>query len=64
MNIAATLLVQVFIMFILAGVGFIMARSGKITDEGSKTLGNILIYLSLPCVIIRSREQIRTFQNL
>jgi predicted permease len=64
MNIAATLLVQVFIMFILAGVGFIMARSGKITDEGSKTLGNILIYLSLPCVIISGFQIERTNQNI
>ena len=44
---------QVIIMFILAGIGFIMFRAKKISNEGSKTIGNILIYLSLPCVIIR-----------
>ncbi len=31
-----------------------MYKTGKITDEGSKTIGNILIYLSLPCVIMKS----------
>lgn len=45
---------QVIIMFVLAAVGFIMFRTGKITNEGSKSLGNILIFLSLPCVIINS----------
>lgn len=43
---------QVVIMFILVAVGLIMFKTGKITNEGSKTLGNILIFLSLPCVII------------
>jgi len=61
---ASTLLVQVFIMFLLAGVGFIMAKTGKISDEGSKTLGNILIYLSLPCVIISGFQIERTAQNI
>lgn len=52
MNTTLLLLQQVLMMFLLAGVGFIMFRTGKITSEGSKSLGNILIYLSLPCVII------------
>lgn len=47
-----TVFKQVVIMLILSGVGYIMFRTGKITNEGSKTLGNILIFLSLPCVII------------
>jgi len=51
-NTTLLLLQQVLMMFLLAGVGFIMFRTGKITSEGSKSLGNILIYLSLPCVII------------
>lgn len=43
---------QVITMMILAFVGYAMFKTGKITQEGSKTLGNILIFLSLPCVII------------
>lgn len=48
------LLRQVLTMFLLSGVGFVMVRAGKITLEGGKTIGNILIYLSLPCVIVNS----------
>ena len=48
------LIQQVLIMFILAAVGYICFRTKKISMEGCKTLSNILIYLSLPCVIINS----------
>ena len=34
---------QVLIMFLLAGVGFVMFKAKKISLEGSKTIGNILI---------------------
>ena len=47
-----TLVQQVLIMLILSLVGYIMFKFKKISREGSKSLGNILIYLSLPCVII------------
>ena len=50
-----TLLIQqVLIMFMLAAVGYICFRTKKITMEGCRTISNILIYLSLPCVIINS----------
>lgn len=50
-----TLLIQqVLIMFLLAAVGYVCFRTKKITMEGCKTLSNILIFLSLPCVIINS----------
>ena len=55
MTSTTTLLIQqVLIMFLLAAVGYICFRAKKITMEGSRNLGNILIYLSLPCVIINS----------
>ncbi len=50
---AGKLLHQVIVMFLLVAAGYWMARTGKISRDGSKNLGNILIYLSLPCVIIR-----------
>ena len=46
------ILQQVAIMLILAVIGYLMFKTGKISSEGSKALGNILIFLSLPCVII------------
>ena len=43
---------QILEMFLLAGVGYLLFKAGKISGEGSRTLGNILIYVSLPAVII------------
>lgn len=53
-DIVTLLIQQVLIMFLLAAVGYICFRTKKITMEGSRNIGNILIYLSLPCVIINS----------
>ena len=43
---------QILEMFLLAGIGYLLFKTGKISGEGSRTLGNILIYVSLPAVII------------
>lgn len=59
-----TLLLQVITMFLLSGIGYLMFRTGKISMEGSRSLGNILIYLSLPCVIINGFLIERTPQHL
>lgn len=64
MDTALTLLWQVVIMFLLAGVGYAMFKTGKITIEGSKSLANILIFLSLPCVIINGFLVERTTEHL
>nr|MCR5468874.1 AEC family transporter [Lachnospiraceae bacterium] len=64
METVVTILYQVIIMFILSGVGYLMFKSGKISSEGSKTIGNILIYLSLPCVILNSFLVERTPERL
>ena len=52
MDLAVILLKQIIMMFILAGVGYCLFKGGKISKEGSKTIGNILIYIVLPCVIV------------
>ncbi len=50
-----TLLIQqVLIMFLLAAIGYFCFMTKKISMEGCRTLSNILIYLSLPCVIVNS----------
>ena len=54
MSVPLILLRQVAVMFLLAAVGFAAFRSGKITSEGAGNIGNILIYVSLPAVIIKS----------
>lgn len=53
MSIVLVLLQQIIIMLLLMGIGYLMFRYKKISLEGSKSLANILIYLSLPCVIIK-----------
>lgn len=64
MEMVQTIAWQVLTMLVLAMVGCLMFRAGKITQEGSKALGNILIYLSLPCVIINSFLVERTPEKL
>ena len=46
------LLQQIVIMFIFSILGYLMLRTGKMTMEGNKSIANILVYLSLPAVII------------
>ena len=64
MTYAFTLLQQVLVMFLLAGIGFLMYRFKKISDEGSKALGNLLVYCSLPCVIVNGLITERTPEKL
>ena len=52
MSTAITLVNQTLIMFLLAGVGYFLFRTKRISLEGSKSLANILIYIVLPCVIV------------
>ncbi len=59
-----TLAKQVLIMFLLSGIGFLMFRTKKISMDGSKSIGNILIFLSLPCVIINGFQVERTTDTL
>ena len=59
-----TLAKQVLIMFLLPGIGFLMFRTKKISMDGSKSIGNILIFLSLPCVIINGFQVERTKETL
>ncbi|MBQ8072754.1 MAG: AEC family transporter [Clostridia bacterium] len=55
---------QILQMFLLGGLGFALFKSGKVTAEGSRALGNILIYLALPSVIINGFLVERTPEHL
>ena len=44
---------QVFILFILIGIGFLGARKGIIQKEGVSTITEIMLYIVTPCVIIQ-----------
>ena len=54
MDMIGTLVRQILQMFLLAFIGFVLFKTRKISQEGSKTLGNLLIHLALPAVIINS----------
>ena len=64
MDIMLILVRQILQMFLLSGLGFALYKGKKITAEGSKALGNILIYLALPSVIINSFLVERTPEHL
>ncbi len=64
MDTVLQLVQQIIIMFILAGIGFLLFKGGKISQEGSKAIGNMLIYVSLPSVIIRGFLVERTAENV
>ncbi len=55
---------QILQMFLLSGIGFLLYRSGKISRDGSQALGNILIYVSLPSVIINGFLIERTAEHM
>lgn len=54
MESALILLKQLITMFIFMGVGFVLFRKKMITENGSKELSSILLYIVLPAVIIHS----------
>ncbi len=58
------LVYQILRMFLLAALGYFLFRGKKISQEGSRALGNILIYLALPATIIRGFLVERTTENL
>lgn len=55
---------QIAQMFLLAGMGYLLFKSKRITQEGSRALGNILIYLALPAVIVNGFLVERTPERL
>ena len=59
-----TALWQTITMILLSAVGYIMYKTGKISQSGSKSLGNILIFLSLPCVIMKGFLVERTAERI
>ena len=58
------LITQTLIMFILMIIGLIFSKSGLLTANGSKDIANILLYIVIPCVIIRSYITQFTYEKL
>jgi predicted permease len=55
---------QILQMFLLGALGFLLFRGKKVSQEGSRVLGNILIYLALPATIINGFLVERTTEHL
>lgn len=64
MEIVVLLLKRLVVMFLFMGIGAILYRKKFISDEGSKSLGNLLIRLVLPCVIINAFLVERTAERI
>ena len=54
MELMGTLFKQIVIMFILMFLGAGLFKTGKISQEGTKSLGNILIYVIMPAVVVKA----------
>lgn len=52
MSISSLLLNQIVIMFVFMGIGYVFYKIKFISDQGSKDLGKILLYLVIPVVVI------------
>ena len=64
METALILARQILQMFLLGGLGYALFKANKIPIEGSRALGNILIYLALPAVIINGFLVERTSEHI
>ena len=53
---------QIIILFVLVLAGFVCGKAKLISEQGIKTLTNVVLYLATPCVIITS--YIREFSVL
>lgn len=45
---------QIVIMFVYMAIGGLLFQKGLITKEGSKSLAHLLLYVVLPCVVVKS----------
>lgn len=54
MILVITLIKQIITMFLFMGIGFSLFKTKKISLEGNKELGMVLIYIILPSSIIKS----------
>ena len=45
---------QILLMFLYLIIGYVLYRTGLITQEGSKALAHLLLYCVMPCVVLKS----------
>lgn len=55
---------QVITLFLMMGVGFVLAKLGRLTDAGLSQISFLLLYVVTPCIIIKSFQHERNPQLL
>ena len=53
-GVCGVVLGQILLMFLYLIIGYVLYRTGLITQEGSKALAHLLLYCVLPCVVLKS----------
>lgn len=48
---------QVLVLFILIGVGALLTKVGLITEQGSRTMTDVVLYAVTPCVIVNAFQR-------
>lgn len=64
MQITAVLARQILIMFLLMGVGLTLHKTKKITSEGSASIGNLLLFVTMPSVMVKVFQIERNAENI
>ena len=64
MDMAIIVIWQTVLMFLFMAIGFLLFKTKKITKEGSKTIANVLIYVVMPAVMIKSFCKMPTAENI
>lgn len=64
MDLAIVVVWQTILMFLFMSIGFVLFKTGKITPKGSKSLANVLIYVIMPAVMIKSFCKEPTFESV
>ena len=49
-------LVEVLKLFIIVIFGYIIGKKGLITKDGQKQISSLLLYIAMPCAIIRGMQ--------
>lgn len=52
MELSLLLAEQIIALFLMGLVGYIVVKSGKLTEDDSKIISNVVVYICSPCVII------------
>lgn len=64
MEMTVIILKQICIMFLYMAIGCLLFKKQLITKEGSKSLAHLLLYVILPCVIVKAFCIERTAENM